>query len=351
MDSEIGNRINSARKMAGLSLRKLADKVDGEISHTSISKFEKGELVPDSKTLSVLAKALNVRPDYFFKPFKVEINEVEFRKKSKLGKRKIHSIRELIKHNIENYLELEELMDIPTSFENPIQEIQISSGREVEKAAAMLRKKWHLGLNALPNVIELLEDQEIKVIELEVEEEFDGLSGFANGNIPLIVINKSFPVDRKRFTALHELGHLLLSFKKDLSGKQIEKLCHRFAGSLLIAPVILKRELGNKRHRISLNELIAIKETFGISIQAIMARAKDLEIINDNTYRKFCIWIRQSVERRQEKDLGEYKGEEVSNRFKQLLSRATAEDLISFSKAASLADMRLAEYREEFQLV
>jgi Zn-dependent peptidase ImmA (M78 family)/DNA-binding XRE family transcriptional regulator len=351
MESVIGKRIHSARKMAGLSLRKLAEKVDADISHTSIRKFEKGQLVPDSETLSVLAKALNVRPDYFFKPFEVEINKVEFRKKSKLGKRKIQSIQELIKHNIENYLELEALMDIPTSFENPIQGIQIGSGKEVEKAVAIIRENWDLGLNALPNVIELLEDHEIKVLELPLEDKFDGFSGFANGSIPIIVINKSYPVDRKRFTALHELGHLLLSFHENLTDTQIEKLCHRFAGSMLLSPEILRRELGNNRKRISLNELIAIKENFGISIQAIMARAKDLEIINKNTYRKFCIWIRQSEDRRQEKDLGEFKGEETSKRFKQLLSRATAEDLISFSKAASLADMRLAKYREEFQLV
>ena len=47
----------------------------------------------------------------------------------------------------------------------------------------------------------------------------------------------------------------------------------------------------------------------------------------------------------------EYEGKEKSNRFDQLLFRALSEELISFSKAASLDNMRLAEFRAKTMTV
>lgn len=42
-----------------------------------------------------------------------------------------------------------------------------------------------------------------------------------------------------------------------------------------------------------------------------------------------------------------YEGYERTNRFSQLLFRALAEELISMSKAASLNNQKLAEFRKE----
>ena len=46
----------------------------------------------------------------------------------------------------------------------------------------------------------------------------------------------------------------------------------------------------------------------------------------------------------------EYNGAEESNRFKQLLFRALIEDQISMSKAASLNNQTLADFRKEHQM-
>ena len=219
---------------------------------------------------------------------------------------------------------------------------------DVENAVDALLNAWKIGFNALPNVIELLEDKEVKVIELDVNEHFDGLSGWSNNNIPVIVINRNYPIERKRFTALHELGHLLLTFNENLDAKQKERLCHRFAGAMLMPKDTFIAEVGKTRKRISISELIAIKETYGISIQAIMARAKDLGIITDVTYVGFRIWLNKDENRKTETGFGRYVGKEQSTRFKQLLYRATSEELISMSKAANLANEKLATFRDEF---
>ena len=348
MKNIVAKRIKSARTLAGFSLRKLSEQMDGLVSYNAISKYEKAEMMPDSKVMLKLAKALNVKVDYFFMPYDVKINNIEFRKKSKLSVKKEKAIKEKVTDSISRYIQLEDFLNLSYKFKNPINNFIIENGNDVENAVNELLKNWDLGINAIPNIIDLLEDKEIKVIEADEDEHFDGFSGWANDQIPIIIVNKNFSIERKRFTALHELGHLVLAFKNDCSVKEIEKLCHRFAGAMLMPKETFLKELGEHRNKISISELIALKETYGISIQAIVHRAKDLEIIDKNRYIKFRQWINADVNRKKEINLGSYSGVEHSNRFKQLLHRAAAEDVISMSKAANLANVKLAVFRDEF---
>lgn len=348
MKEIVAKRIKSARTLAGLSLRELSEKLNGLVSYNAISKYEKALMMPDSKILIQMAHAMNVKPDYFFRPFTVEIGSIEFRKRSKLPMKEVNSIKEDVTDTISRYIELEQFLNLSSDFESPIKNLIINNGDDVENAVNILLEKWKIGINALSNVIELLEDKEIKVIELDANLEFDGLSGWANNKIPLIVVNKNFPIERKRLTALHELGHLVLTFADGLEHKIKENLCHRFAGAMLMPKETFLLELGGPRKRISIPELIAIKETYGISIQAIMARARNLDIITIDRYTSFRIWIGQDDNRRKEIGYGSFIGKEQSTRFMQLLYRATSEEIISMSKAANLANQKLATFRDEF---
>lgn len=352
MDMQIGKRIKSARTLKGLSLRALSDALNGIVSHNAISKYEKGEMIPDSKVLIALSSILNVKTDYFLRPQNVDISHIEFRKKNSLTIKKINAIKENVIDHIERYIELETFLQCQDVFLNPIKDIVIKSEEDVELAVEQLLNQWELGINTLPNVIEMLEYQGIKMVEVDADEKFDGLSGWANGTIPIIIVNKRFSVERKRFTALHELGHLLLNIsKEEFAQKNIEKFCNIFAGAMLLPKETIFKELGSNRSAISLNELIHIKESFGISIQAIMARAKHLGIISNDHYVKFRIWVNKHENHKKEIGFGEYKGVEHSSRFKQLLYRATAEEIITMSKAASLSNVKLAQFRDEFMAI
>ena len=348
MKEIVAKRIKSARTLAGLSLRELSQKMDGIVSHNAITKYENGLMMPDSKVLLALAKALDVKSDYFFRPFTVTIESVEFRKKSKLSIKNANSIQQKVSDDVEKYIELEQFLNISSEFHNPLKQNEINNGEDVENAVNKLLTEWKIGFNALPNVIELLEEKGIKVVELDASEDFDGLSGWANSSVPIIVINKNYPIERKRFTALHELGHLLLSFNSTIEDKTVEKLCHRFAGAMLIPRDTMYNLLGQSRKTIILFEFEAIKESYGISVQATMARARDLSIITKEKYISFIIWIREKEERKKETAFEQYVGREQSDRFKQLLYRATAEGVISMSKAANLANQKLATFRDEF---
>ena len=335
-------RLRSARKQIGYSRKKLSEELGELVSSNLIKQFEDGKKQPSSNVLLALSEALKVKIDYFSRPIRFELGDIEFRKKASLGKKQIESIKGKTLDLLERYVEVERLANIESTFQNPLSENIIQSEKDVEAAAEQLRESWELGTNAIPNVVQMLEEHEVKVLEIDGPIKFDGLSTFVQ-NIPVTLLNQSFPVERKRFTALHELGHLTLNIPTD---KDPEPLCNQFAGAMLITREEMEQALGKRRTGVpKMVELITIKEAYGISIQAIMRRAYDLDIINKPVYEQFC---RKIARHRTEEGLGQFKGDEKAFRFKQLIFRLAAEEQISMSKAASLAGMNLATFREAF---
>lgn len=344
MEVLFSQRLKNARIMQGLSMDELCNRMSGIISKQSISKYENGKMIPSSSVLLVLSKALNLPVDYFFRGG-IYLENVEFRKKSSLSKKQESQITEIVRDHLERYILIEQIVSANVPFINPIQNYDINNYEAIEMAVRELRKSWWIGMDSLPNILELLEDKGIKIIEIDTDDKFDGLSANVNnGAIPVIVVNKQWPVERKRFTCMHELGHLLLQLPHDLEEKEKEKFCHYFANAMLLPTDAFLREIGIKRRFLSMSELISIKEYFGISISAILKRACDLKVISDSYYKSF--FIRFLSKNRKEIGLGNYYGQESSTRFMQLIYRATSEELISMSRAAEIANMKLADYRE-----
>lgn len=176
---------------------------------------------------------------------------------------------------------------------------------------------------------------------------FSGMSTTLEDKIPVIVVNGVFDnkLDRKRFTLLHELAHLLLDFSPEIEDKQEERLCDAFAGAMLLPGVKVKEMLGNHRSALMWNELVLIKELYGISVRGILYRAKQHNIITEYDFDMKMRELSRFYGRKFEPGL--YKGVEKAVRFRQLLLRAVAEEVISISKAAALDGKKLADFRAE----
>lgn len=334
-------RLKSARSQAKLSMRELADKAGNVVTFNSIKKYEDGLMTPEPATMLALANALGVKVDYFMRPVKIELGNVDFRKKASLKAKDIIAIKEQIRDFLERYLEAEEILGLNHAFVAPSRNRAVAI-EEVEAAAEALQYYWKISGSPIANVVEFLESLHIKVLTLEGPSNFHGLSTWV-GTIPVIVLNELDSVERRRFTALHELGHLVLDFG-DLEEQEVEKRCHQFAGAMLLPRQVIKNELGDYRTFISFGELVALKEKYGISVQAIMSRAKLLEIINLYSYRQFCFSIAAN---RREENLGAFKCDEKSYRFENILFRLVAEDLVSINKAANLGNMTVAQFRDK----
>jgi len=340
-------RLKTARLRKGWSLQELADAV--QLSKQAISKYELEQSVPDMQRLLQLCEVLGVRPDYFTRKELIVLEEVEFRKLVKFPEKEKQRLLEITRDELERYLELEDILGIDTETENPLAGKTVSTLEEADLASQKLRREWHLGDGPIANVIEMLEKNAVKVIEIDTQDSFSGLSTKV-GNINVIVLNNSrnLSLDRKRFTALHELGHILMDIRTD-NEKLKENICHRFAAAMLFPAVLVEASLGKRRSKLLFPEIGALKMQWGISMAAIVMRANHLGIISDSYYKSYMFLLSKWGYKKQEPEKYDYQGSEKSTRFEQLLFKALAEELISQSKAAGLMNMKLADFLDEYE--
>jgi len=344
----LNRRIRMARIMSGFSLQGLSDRTNNAISKQAIGKYEKGLMKPTFENLHAISKALNVKLDYFLREGTLELGEIKYRKQTRLPKKKQNEITEKTRDFLERYLETEELLNENHSLNIPNKKFKVDSLDEVENVSIKLRKKWNLGLNPIYNILETLEQKGMKIVYIDEEiKHFSGMSTWVDGKIPVIVLSK-MNIDRIRFTALHELGHLVLDIEH-LEEKLQERMCDRFSASMLLPESSLKVELGGHRNNIHLRELSLIKSEYGISPQAILYRAKDVGLISEAYFLSQVKLLR--MRGLWSKEIGQYSGEEKSNRLLQLLCRGIAEEFITSSKAASLYKMKLSEFRKEINKI
>lgn len=386
--NELAIRLRAARKMAGLSMEDLARRLDGLVTKQAISKYEQGLMKPSPEVLEKITKVLNLspapaHPSYFktwasptspvlarqpndsettvhcirlprpeidrdsnvlaenIQAFEFDPSKVQFRARRRLPAKLASSLEHRIADYMRKYLHVETLLGRCIEFRNPLDGLKVATPDEAEQAARKVRDAWGLGSAPIVNLLGRLEAAGIGVLEVKTDDSFDGLSGGFAGR-PIIAINKNLPLDRVRFTASHELAHILCG----LPGRETDEgLCHEFAAAFLLPRAVLEKALMPARHKVTLWELREIKESYGISLQAIMHRAHTLGLITDRQLRHF----RETL-RARGWDITEpvaYKGKDRAVRFKQLLNCAVAENILDLNTAAELLGVPSSELKNE----
>lgn len=349
-DNIFGNRLMLARKMNGFSLQDLADALENRVSKQALSKYESGLMRPNSELLIKLSKILKVKPDFFLRKGIVNLGEVSFRKRNDLPRKTEDAIIEKARDYVERYLEIENLLGQNQKFSNPISDFIIRDKQDAENAANKLRELWELGIDPLHNLVEMLELKGVKVYLIDEDDSIDGFSSISSNGVSLVVVNlRGRSIERTRFTIIHELAHILLHFPEDVVSdhRLLERLCHCFASSFILPKEMLIKMIGgNHRTYINIKELIAIKEYYGISIRAILHRLKEIEVITDNYYRRWSVYLNKTFGSRSEP--GDFRGQERVKLFEQLVARALSEGIISISKAAVLCNSDINQIRKGF---
>ncbi len=331
----INDRIRRARVLRGLSLEDLAQRL-GDISKQALSKFEKeGGHVPNSTRLLQLARALDVKPEYFFRPDAVALAPLEFRKLARMPRKRQAQVEEQMREHLERYIALERCFDAAdvAVAATPARCLPVSSAEAAEVAARQLREDWAIGGDAIANLTELLEEHGIKVALLEGPEDFDGACAATHDEQHvLIALNRTRPGERMRFTAAHELGHWIMGLPEDMPEKEKETCCHRFAGAFLYPREQVVLDFGgHKRSRVHPVELLNAKRRHGVSMQVALRRLKDLELLSDGGYRSLFIQFSKQGWRSAEP---EPMRAEEPRRFESLVFWGLAEDLFSPSRAS-----------------
>lgn len=286
MEHTLSFRLKLIRKLRGMSMDTLVNRIGGIVSKMAISKYERGVMLPSNEVLSQIAIACGVTID-FFNQNHVDIGKISYRFFEDHPADVASLLTAQIQELLDEYVEAENLANIEVLFSNPLKDVIINKFSDVETAAAMLRNEWQLGKQPIVSVYETLQLHGVRVVELYYEDkDLNGLSTYVNGKIPFVLINtfSNKTVERKRFTALHELGHLLLNNSVDNTNPDydniIEKTVNHFAGSMLLPQEIAFNRIGRKRDDIKLSELISIKNLYGISISSLNYRLYALEVIS-----------------------------------------------------------------------
>lgn len=324
------------------------------VSKQAISKYESAKMMPNSTVLVALATALDVDPDYFFRPFTFDLNnfQVSFRKKSDTSAKDVSALKVRIQDEVERYLEVEEILGKEKETVPQIGGELVSTPTQMRELANRLREDWQLGYDAIGNVQDVLEAHGIKVICTEAPKGFDGVSGIVNGCDYVVVLNKlQEHVERRRFTALHELGHLLFEnrFSPQLTLREKEKLCDAFASEMLLPSCVLE-SVFRHNEKISTFEVRQLQAVYGISFDAIMHKLKELAIISENKYKTYCIRKNQNEALKKFAEESCYK-EDFSKKFETMVYAAAAKDLISTSKAASLLHSSVGTVRKHLNVI
>lgn len=303
----IPDRIKLARRLCRYSMDDLVRHMgEHAVSKMAISKIERGLIRPSAATLQAIADACHQPLAYFFQP-SLNLGAFEYRFKAEVTERQRQEVKAMISDLLQRYFEMQPLEGDISPFVHPMRGTTLRNYADAEAAALKLRRKWEIGPQPIHSVYELLACYGFHVLEIDLGcQNIDGLSSFVNGTIPIIIINTSAntTTERKRFTALHELCHLLFRLRPDdearhqayLAGLPVlpytvtlkqpteERLCDLFASAMLMPQPCVLRRFGSTRTQVDVEEFKLTRRLYGNSVAAQIHRLHDLRIIDDRLY-------------------------------------------------------------------
>lgn len=344
-----GERLRLARLRAGLSLAALAEKVTPKVSPQAINKYEMGEMLPSSGVLVGLAQGLGVSLDFLMSNQVIALDGVEFRKRSGTSEKERALVEAEVIDHVERYLAIEDILALPEkpSALDEIKPAEINDLDEAEARAIWLRDHWNLGGDPIPSMTALLEERNVRVIEIDGHDGFFGLTCQVKRpekKPPIrVVVRRNVNVERNRFTLAHELAHAVIG---ECNAAKPEKAMDRFAGAFLVPADHLREEVGTGRTAFAYGELVRLKHLYGVSMMALHYRLKDVGIISEanlkNLFRTPArAWLKSEPE--ELKLDGETARLEKPQRFEAYVYRALAEGIIPSAKAATLLRQPIAD--------
>ncbi len=286
------NRLRFARKRRGLTIKKLSSSIC--MTPKIISDYENSKHDPPPKTISLLAKELRFPERFFFlEDDIVELDEaaVSFRSFSKMTA----AVRDSAL--CAGQIALEFAFWLEKKFDLPAVDLPDLRDYEPEAAAETLRNIFAIGQLPISNMVHLLESKGVRVFSLEENTlDMDAYSFWMNGT-PFMFINTRKTVERSRFDAAHELGHLILHKHGSPLGREIEIEATKFASAFLMP----KGSVLVKAPRLpSLSSFINLKPYWRVSTSALIKRMSDLGLVTEWHYRNLMIELSSKFGRREE---------------------------------------------------
>jgi len=278
-------RLTQARRLAGMSKKDIADHLT--VTPAAVGQYEAGVTRPRPDVLQRLAEVLGVPTGFFAagRPHaQLDIASTHFRslRSTRVFQREkavafASQIWELT-HALERRVELPPI-DLP-GFESPGE-----LPDDPVAAAQALRAQWGLGSGPIAHLVRMLESHGIVVAMLPFERgEAARIDAFSTSRLPrpLIVLtpDRADDVYRYRFSAAHELGHLVLHGDIASGDTAHEREADTFAAEFLTPRASIARELPA---RTDFTVLARLQAGWGVSIKSLLYRQRELGMISAPT--------------------------------------------------------------------
>ena len=295
-------RLTLARERSGLTKRDLATRVG--LTAAAITQFERRQSRPSAGTLARLAVELGLPAAYFavgrpVLPVAEEATHFRSLRTTRVYERR--QARATMSHLAEAVREIQSFVRLP-SLTLP----RVGPGSSPEAAARSLREAWDLPAGPVHHLVRLVEANGavVSMARFGAGERIDAFSCRPSGlDRPLICLSRDRgnPL-RRRFSAAHELGHVLLHDEAEPGGRQHEHEANRFAAEFLTPASEI---VGLLPTRLDFAYLLEVQRVWGVSVQALLRRSREQDRIGDDLYRKGLAILTRLGWRRDE-PTGEY---------------------------------------------
>ncbi|GCD19267.1 XRE family transcriptional regulator [Cellulomonas algicola] len=273
------------REAKGWTQRELASRAN--VNQSTISKSENGLMELKGQALRAVADALDCPPQLLTHPaplLGLDVSCLHHRRRSSrltvASKNKIEAVAHLSRLSVENLLSGYHEQTVA------VERVAELDPPDPVDVAADVRGRLGLAPGPVPNLVAALEHAGVVVFERPLGSSAqDAVSSWPHGSdqFPLLIVNSGLSGDRQRFTIAHELGHVVMH---RIPGEDQEAQADQFAASLLAPPEQIRPALTGLTTA-QFRRLVELKPVWGMSVAALVRRARDLGEISDRQYREF----------------------------------------------------------------
>ena len=332
--------VTLARKVRGITQTQLAE-ITG-ISQAALSRYVKGSDPIPEYEVEAIATALRFPVKFFYQEgeqLASESGEVFHRKRRSVP---IATLDHIHAHlNIFRIVTKHLLTGVTPRHDYDIPRYQVRAfNGDVEYIAEVVRAAWGLNPGPVDNLIELLENAYVFVWLMDFDTELiDETTQWVGHPRPIMLMNSQVSGERLRYSCAHALGHLVLHHNVE-PYQEMETEADRFAAAFLMPAEEIKAELAP----VTIEHLLKMKPAWGVSMQALIRRAKDVGMINESRYKSLFEMLSRAGYRKQEPFTLE---PEEPTLFKKLVDEYHQNDQgRSISQIADIAHISEEDFRE-----
>lgn len=276
--------VTLARESRGLTQTELARQLN--VTQGYLSKVESGLQGFKDELLPKLVEVLGYPQNFFLQPDRVlgpGLTGLYYRKRADVPVRTLNKVEaqfNILRMHVDRMLRHIELEDP----EFP----SVTPGPKLRPAeiANRLRALWRVPSGPIFSVVKLIEDAGGLVLPMDFGTPQIDAAGIHNPKgPPLFFLNKNSPADRQRFTLCHEIGHIVMH--GGLPESDVEQEANEFASEFLMPAHEIRHQLIG----LTIPKAAALKQTWKVSMHALVFRAKQLGAITAEQARSLFIQL------------------------------------------------------------